>query len=389
MLMSGNSSLSSARQAKQDEFYTQLGDIEAELRHFTKHFKGKTVFCNCDDPYESNFFKYFSMNFNHLGLKKLVATSFTGSPVAGSQVPLFELAGYPAFGAKGRGAAKAFKVEITEVPDLNDDGAIDLLDVEELLRHDANTLTLLEGDGDFRSPECIALLREADIVVTNPPFSLFRDYVTLLLEHDKQFVIIGSMNALSYKQVFPHIMEGRFWLGHGFSSGTAYFFTPNPSEYKSNAYDPETGLMKFGNVTWYTNLDIHKRHEDMVLYKKYNPEDYPKYDNYDAIEVSRTADIPRDYAGVMGVPITLLEQHNPEQFEIVGMTQSWFDARTKTYPRQIQVNPGGTESQVTKLNDGAAIKISEPATKTYYRVGDEMFRKVYARVLVRNLKPEL
>jgi hypothetical protein len=344
--------------------------------------------CNCDDPYESNFFKYFAMNFNHFGLKKLIATSYAGSPVAGRQVPLFELAGYPKDRNENRGSAKAFRVEITHVPDMNDDGAIDLLDVEALLRHDANTLTPLDGDGDFRSDECVALLREADIVATNPPFSLFRDYVSLLLEHNKRFIIIGSMNALTYKQVFPHIMEGRFWLGHGFPSGTAYFYTPNPGEYKSNVYDSETGLIKFGNVTWYTNLDIKKRHEDLILYKTYSPSDYPHYDNYDAIEVSRVADIPRNYSGVMGVPITLLERHNPNQFEIVGVTQSWFDARTKDYPRQIQVNPGGAESHVTKLNDGAAIKISEPSEKTYYRVGDEMFKKVYARILVRNLKPE-
>jgi hypothetical protein len=386
--MTSNSSLSSAKQAKKDEFYTQLSDIETELRHYKNHFKGKTVLCNCDDPYESNFFKYFAMNFNHFGLKKLVATSYLGSPVAGSQVPLFELAGHPASRKEKRGSSKAFKVEITHVPDMNDDGAIDLMDVEQLLRNDANTLTPLEGDGDFRSEEAVALLRESDVVVTNPPFSLFREYVSLLLEHNKQFIIIGSMNALTYKQVFPHIMEGRFWLGHGFSSGTAYFFTPNPSEYGSNVYDPETGLVKFGNVTWFTNLDISKRKEELILYKTYNPKDYPHYDNYDAIEVSRTADIPRDYAGIMGVPITLLERHNPEQFEIVGVTQSWFDARSKVYPRQVQVNPGGVESQVTKLNDGAAIKITEPSAKTFYRVGDEMFRKVYARILVRNLKPE-
>lgn len=208
--MAGKEALVRANRAKNDEFYTQLVDIEAELRHYRDQFRGKVVFCNCDDPYESNFFKFFAMNFNHLGLKKLITTCYTGSPITGEQLSLFDVEGMP----EGAPETQAYKVEITEVPDANGDGAIDLSDVEYLVRHGANVLTLLNDGGDFRSPECVALLNEADIVVTNPPFSLFREYMSLLVQHDKKFLILGNQNAITYSEIFKLIKET------GFGSGT-------------------------------------------------------------------------------------------------------------------------------------------------------------------------
>ena len=310
-----NKDLNKAKNEKNDEFYTQIADIERELNHYRKHFVGKTIFCNCDDPYESNFFKHFAMGFKFLGLKKLIATCYVGSPVANTQLSLFD--DEPVY---DKTTKNPHKIIITEVEDYNQDTAVDLLDVEYLLKNHKNTLTRLNGDGDFRSPECIKLLKEADIVVTNPPFSLFREYVAQLIEYDKKFVIIGSLNAITYKEIFKYIKENKLWLGRGFANGNAYFKVPSEyvQDYADGVYDEETGLVKFRNVTWYTNLDLPKRHEEIPLYRKYSPEKYPKYDNYDAIEVSKIDDIPWDYDGVMGVPITFVDKYNPEQFEIVG-----------------------------------------------------------------------
>jgi len=310
-----NELLDKAKKNKADEFYTQMPDIEAELRHYKEHFRGKVVFCNCDDPYESNFFKYFAMNFNFLGLKKLVATSYSDSPVAFQQLPLFEVREL-----QGKyNASSACKIEITEVSDENKDGAVDLADVQNLIKNRKNTLTLLKGNGDFRSEECIELLKEADIVVTNPPFSLFREYVAQLVEYDKKFIIIGSKNAITYKDIFKLIKENKIWLGNGFPNGNAFFKIPPEysREWANGVYNPETGLVKFRNVGWFTNLDFKARHENITLYKQYKPEDYPHYDNYGAIEVSKTAEIPYDYDGAMGVPITFLDKYNPDQFEII------------------------------------------------------------------------
>ena len=309
-----------AKKNKADEFYTQLPDIEAEMRHYREQFRGKVIFCNCDDPYESNFFKYFAMNFNFLGLKKLIATCYAESLVAGEQLSLFDVQGLDVNSAT---AKSPYKVEITEVRDENADGAVGLADVEYLLKNRRNTLTLLHGDGDFRSAECIALLQEADIVATNPPFSLFREYVAQLVEYDKKFIIIGSKNAITYKEIFKLIQENRLWLGNGFSNGNAFFRIPAEysREWANGVYDPETGLVKFRNVGWFTNLDFEKRHESITLYKPYTPEEYPRYVNYDAIEVSKTAEIPYDYDGEMGVPITFLDKYNPEQFEIIGSSR--------------------------------------------------------------------
>ena len=276
--MAGNTSLRKADKAKNDEFYTQLGDIELELKHYRKHFKGKTVFCNCDDPYESNFFKYFAMNFNFLGLKKLVATCYMGSPIVGEQfeqLSLFDIL------PSEENTPKRFpyKIEITEVIDINGDGAVDLTDVEYLLRNKNNVLALLDGDGDFRSDECIEILKQADIVVTNPPFSLFREYVAQLFEYEKKFIIIGNQNAITYKEIFPLLKENKMWLGFGFKGGAAHFINKHYVDY-ATAGDHRAGMIRVSGVVWFTNLDIKKRHEELELYKKYSPEEYPKLQCY-------------------------------------------------------------------------------------------------------------
>lgn len=298
--MAGNASLNKAAQAKQDEFYTQLADIENELRHYKEHFRGKTVLCNCDDPYESNFFKYFAMNFQHLGLKKLIATCYVSSPVMYTQLSLFE----DMEQAVTNPRKKPYKVEITEVEDLTGNGAVDLDDIKLLLKNKKNICTVLKGDGDFRSEECIEFLKEADIVVTNPPFSLLREYIALLVSYQKKFLIIGNQNATHYKEIFPLIMNNSIWLGYN---------------HVKEFMKPDGSIQKFGNVVWLTNLDIDKRHEEMILYKTYTPEEYPKYVNFDAIDVGKVADIPCDYYGNMGVPDSFIEKYNPTQFEILGL----------------------------------------------------------------------
>ena len=314
--MAGNTNLHAANKAKKDEFYTQLPDIENELRHYKKHFMDKTVFCNCDDPYESNFFKYFAMNFNALGLKKLIATCYSGSPVAERQLSLFEEEN-----TEQTKTGVPHKIVISEVADLNGDGATNLADVEWLIKNDKNVLTRLEGNGDFRSAECIELLKQADIVVTNPPFSLFRQYVEQLMCFRKKFLIIGNVNAVTYKEVFPLIKNNQIWLGPSITSGDRKFNVPD--SYSLNAagcgIDPDgRRFIRVKGVRWFTNLDHKKRHEPLDLYKRYTPEEYPKYDNYDAINVDKTSEIPMDYDGVMGVPITFLDKYSPDQFEIIG-----------------------------------------------------------------------
>lgn len=309
----GNRNLNAAKRAKKDEFYTQLADIERELQHYLPHFRGQTVLCNCDDPYESNFFKYFALNFNRLGLRRLLCTCYDGSPVRGTELVLrFD-------GEADAPRRQAYKVDIRAVPDLNGDGAVDLTDVRLLLQNDRNTLSLLQT-GDFRSPECVALLQKADIVVTNPPFSLFREYVSQLMDYGKRFLIVGHQNAITYKEIFPLIKENRIWLGYGFKGAVGHFFSPY--EDVATANDHREGMIRVSGVTWFTNLEIPKRNEELDLVCRYTPEAYPTYDNYDAIEVSRTADIPYDYTGVMGVPITFLDKYNPRQFEILGATES-------------------------------------------------------------------
>ena len=307
--------MSDAMRNKKDEFYTQLSDIENELRHYKEHFRGKVVLCNCDDPYESNFFKYFALNFNALGLKKLIATCYDGSPITGQELQLFT------FDDEGEDKRIAYKVEISEVTDVNGDGVVNLADVQYLLQNDKNVLTLLKGHGDFRSPECIELLKQADIVCTNPPFSLFREYLAQLVKYEKKFLIIGNMNAITYKEVFPLIKKNQLWMGPSITSGDRKFWVPDDYELRAAGCGiDETGrkFIRVKGVRWFTNLDHKKRHEELILYKVYSPEEYPKYDNYDAINVDKTQDIPCDYDGTMGVPITFLDKYNPNQFEIIG-----------------------------------------------------------------------
>lgn len=379
---SANAGLAAARANKNDEFYTQLSDIEAELHHYRPHFKGTTVLCNCDDPFESNFFKYFVMNFRRLGIKKLIASCYSGSPVQGEQISLFALAGLSEADAE---AKRPYKIEITEIPDANGDGAIDLSDVEHLLTHNANVLTVLDDDGDFRSEECLALLDEADMVVTNPPFSLFREYLATLIQHDKRFLMIGSINAVTYKEVFPVIRENLMWLGYGFRGGNAYFRAPeaDATSYASGVYDPKTALVKFRNAAWFTNLDHAKRHENLILTEKYSPERYPHYDNYDAIEVSKVADIPEDWTGAMGVPITFLDKYNPEQFEILGNDDGGYPATTKTYGAKTKVVNGvPSKSNTGRLR--CVLRADSFGPGTYFDVGYPV-KGVYRRVFVRRI----
>ncbi len=382
--------LDKARKNKADEFYTQLPDIEAEMRHYREQFRDKVIFCNCDDPYESNFFKYFAMNFNFLGLKKLIAASYSDSPVAGQQLSLFDV---KSLDVPNGDAKPPYKIEITEVRDENADGAVDLADVEYLLKNRRNTLTLLQGNGDFRSPECISLLQETDIVVTNPPFSLFREYVAQLVEYGKKFIILGNQNAITYKEVFRLIKENLIWLGMD-NGGTKWFQVPLDYEITTESRkrfdDKGNKYFSMGSIMWFTNLDVPKRHESITLYKHYTPEEYPRYDNYDAIEVARVADIPYDYDGAMGVPVTFLDKYNPEQFEILGITKTWFGGATKIYPNQIQVNVDGSKSVVSKLNDGATIKLDAPPHgKTYYMVDNDYFIQLYARIIIKRKGSQL
>ena len=326
----GNSQLSAAKKAKNDEFYTRMTDIEHELVHYRDHFKGKVVLCNCDDPFESNFFKYFALNFNPLGLKRLIATCYNGSPIAGGeyQPSLFDDDVDENTGRHRR----AYKAVVNVFRDTTGDGGLDMDDIRNLLDSGENELTELHGDGtygagDFRSKECLELLDEADIVVTNPPFSLFREYVATLMEHEKKFVIMGNKNAITYKEVFPLIRDDKLWIGATSLNGGRWMIMPSNSEVESpKAKKDRNGdiILNVAGVCWYTNLDITNRHEDLLLYRRYkeDPSKYPKYDNYDAIEVSKVKDIPEDCWGVMGVPITFMDSYNPEQFEIIGCSES-------------------------------------------------------------------
>jgi len=314
--VAGNSNLHTSRNDKTDEFYTELSLIENELKHYKDYFKDKVVFCNCDDPYESNFFKYFAINFNSLGLKKLIATCYATSPILYTQLSLFD---QNITENEENSDKKPYKIEITEVTDENADGRVDLADVEYLLKNRKNILSLLIGDGDFRSKECVELLQQADVVVTNPPFSLFREYIAQLKEYRKDFIIIGNQNAVTYREIFPLIRDNEIWLGY--NNGHFWFKVPDSYEEKKTDFKIDEEGQKWrrmGNICWYTNVDIEKRHENMTLFRNYSPKAYPKYDDYEAINVNRTLDIPGDYYGIIGVPITFMQYYNPEQFEIVG-----------------------------------------------------------------------
>lgn len=375
--MAGNSNLNTAKSARKDEFYTQLTDIEKEMRYYRKHFKGKTVLCNCDDPFESNFFKYFVLNFNRLGLKKLIATCYTGSPIANQQLSIFDV-----LGISEDTKNKPYKAIVTTVYDKTGDGGVDMLDVAELFKSGENELTELEGDGDFRSAECLALLDEADIVVTNPPFSLFREYLGTLVEHKKHFIIIGNVNAVKYQEVFPLFMSNELWLGASIHSGDRAFFVPDdyPLDAAGCGVDEETGrrYIRVKGVRWFTNLDIKQRHEEKILVCRYTPDAYPKYINYDAIDVASANDIPCDYAGEMGVPITFLDTYNPDQFEIIGLAESSLGI-------SIGFSRNLTEEDCKELfAENKSFRRGNPI----FRDKDGKLRKPFSRIIVCNKHPE-
>ena len=376
--MAGNSNLNSAKTARKDEFYTQLTDIEKEMRYYRKHFQRKTVLCNCDDPFESNFFKYFALNFNRLRLKKLIATCYYSSPIAGQQLQYgCDANGQMTFYFEDKGveenkSKRPYKAVVTQVYDKKGDGGVDMLDVAELFRSGENELVELEGDGDFRSPECLALLDEADIIVTNPPFSLFREYVSMLVEHQKHLIIIGNQTAISYDETFSLMKNIKMWIGASIHSGDRAFFVPDdyPLDAAGCGIDEITGrkYIRVKGIRWFTNLDIKQRHEEMLLVRHYTPEQYPKYVNYDAIEVAKTSDIPCDYDGEMGVPITFMDKYNPEQFEIIGISREL----VRTLSEDVRKN--GAYPQIGRF---------------YLDVGAEKYKKVYERLVIRNKRPEL
>ena len=367
--MSQNRKLQKAYETKDDEFYTQLTDIEEELMHYRNHFRGATIFCNCDDPYESNFFKFFALNFNYFGLKKLITTCYAGSPVVGKELPLLSIAGLETPPADGEELLRPadqrlpHKIEITEVLDHNQDGATDLADVEYLLRNEKNTLSLLEGNGDFRSEECIELLKEADIVVTNPPFSLFREYVAQLMEYDKKFLIIGNKNAITYVEIFSWITSNAMWTGMRNFSGGMWFEVPEDND----NFDKIKNGVKLKNVPsiWFTNLDHSKRHEVFIFGQEYSPERYPKYVNYDAIDVKNVPDIPDNYYEDMGVPISFLDKHNPDQFEIIGSSRELGRPMRDIAPKGSYVQGG---------------------MRFYLDNGDGTYKRQYERIVIRRKK---
>lgn len=318
--------LAQAKDAKKDEFYTQLSDIEKELVHYREYFRDKVVFCNCDDPYESNFFKYFALNFNALGLKKLIATCYDGSPIAQQELPLFA-------DENNEPKRKAYKVEISEVPDLDGNGSTDLTDVQLLLKSsNHNVKAVLEHNGSFDSPECIELLKEADIVVTNPPFSLFKEYLSLLDKYGKQFIIIGNTNALKYKLTFKMFQEDKIRTGYTNFNVGMFFQVPDSWE-KYHHIENGKKMARVSTSCWFTNLPVSRHKEDLILIKKYSREEYPEFDNYNAININTYTDIPCDYTGVMAVPVTFLDKYNPEQFEIIWTTDRGGDGYLEEYKK--------------------------------------------------------
>lgn len=360
---SSNKNLSIAKTSKKDEFYTQLSDIEKELKHYKEHFKDKVVFCNCDDPRVSNFFHYFSYNFEKLGLKKLIATCYKNQ-----NIDLFS----------DNNSEKAVYLEYT-----GDKNGDNIPNPEEIgIKH-------LQGDGDFRSKECIELLQEADIVVTNPPFSLFRDYIAQLVEYNKKFIIVGHQNAISYKDIFKLIKEDKLWLGYGFTGGAAHFINTHYENY-ATAGDHKEGMIRVSGVTWFTNLEIKKRHEDLILFKTYNETDYPKYDNYDAINVDKTKEIPMDYPGEIGVPITYLDKYNPDQFEIIALGVVGSIDFTSNKKMEIFDKNGVLTGKYTMNGKGNLyrpynpLKDKSPAFKNCET--GELYSSIYARIIIKNKK---
>lgn len=343
-----NKNLQEAKTNKKDEFYTQLSDIERELKYYKKHFKDKVVYCNCDDPRVSNFFHFFSYNFEKLGLKRLIATCYKNQ-----NMDLFSQ----------NDSEQAIYLEYTgdkngnNVPDPNEIG-----------------IKKLKGDGDFRSKECIELLKQADIVVTNPPFSLFREYVSQLIEYDKKFVIVGHQNAIKYKEIFPLIRDNKLWLGYGFKGGAGHFINEHYEDY-ATATDRKEGMIRVSGVHWFTNLEINKRHEDLILYKKYTPEEYPKFENFDAINVDVTKDIPMDYEGFMGVPITFMDKYNPDQFDIIGVGIANLGLEMGIEPYKPEHKKFRKEVQKRGAVDG-----------DLYMMVDGVVTVPYSRIIIKNKK---
>lgn len=388
-----NNDLKNANKNKNDEFYTSLEDIEKEIKYYKEYFKNKTVFCNCDDPYESNFFKYFAMNFNALGLKKIITTCYAGSPIICEQLSLFDVKGIVVSKTTER---NPYKIEITEVTDTNNDGAIDLTDVEYLLKNKKNTLTLLKGDGDFRSKECIKLLKEADIVVTNPPFSLFREYVAQLMEYNKKFLIIGNVNAITYKDFFAHLKNNDIWMGASIHSGDREFRVPDSYPLNASGCRVDKDGKKYirvKGVRWWTNLDYKERHESLILYKSYNPVEYPNYVNYDAINVDKTTDIPKDYNGVIGVPITFMDKYNPDQFKIVALGIVGSCEFTTERKMEILDKDGKGTGKYTINAKGTLYRKFNPDVdkKPAFRdvETNELYSSIYARILIKKIESEM
>ncbi len=362
----GVSSLHNAKKDKKNEFYTQLVDIEKELKHYKHYFKNKTVYCNCDDPRVSNFFHYFSYNFEELQLKKLITTCYKNQ-----SVDLFSQ----------NNSEKAIYLEYE-----GDKNKNKVPDIEEI------GVNYLNGDGDFRNDENIELLKQSDIVVTNPPFSLFREYVEQLIKYKKKFLIIGNVNAINYKETFKLLQENKIWLGISIKSGDREFGVPK--DYPLNAAGSrvdEKGnkFIRVKGVRWFTNLEYKNRYEDLILYKKYNKKDYPKYDNYNAININVTKDIPINYKGVMGVPITFLDKHNPKQFDILGLSQKvGYGLKSKKfYDDFFEIRPDGSKTGSSgKKTNGNPVMSGRPKKGNYYKNGKEIVHSLYGRIFIKNNK---
>lgn len=374
--MAKNETLSKAKNAKKDEFYTQYEVIQEELNHYEKHFQGQTVLCNCDDPFESSFCKFFLRNFNYLGLKRLICTSYGTSPVVGQQMSFFDDQDEPV--ARGQG----YVMDISAVPMANGRGVSDA-DIEALLRSKRRGVKKLKGDGDFRSKECIEYLKQADIVVTNPPFSLFREYVAQLIEYDKKFLIIANVNAITYKEIFPLIKDNRLWFGASIHSGDRKFHVPDDYPLRAAGCGIDEDGRKYirvKGVRWFTNLDYAKRHEELILYRRYygHEEDYPRYANYDAINVDKVTDIPCDYLEEVGVPITYLDKHNPEQFEIIGASRWLGRPMSEIAPKGSYVS-GGVRFYLS-------IESSQFVHGERERDAGRRYRCLYDRIVIRRRK---
>lgn len=355
-----NERFDNAKKNKNDEFYTRLEDIEKELEHYKDFFKGKTIFCNCDDPRVSNFFKYFALNFNNFGIKKIISTCYKNQ-----DVDLFTQ----------NECEKAVYIKYTGNP--NDPTSTDFSTIE---------VKELKGDGDFRSQECIELLKQSDIVVTNPPFSLFREYVAQLIKYDKKFIIVGHQNAISYKEIFSLIKENKLWLGYGFKDGAAHFINTHYEDYAS-AGNHKEGMIRVSGVVWFTNLDIKKRHEELVMYKTYSSEEFPNYENYDAINVDKSTDIPMDYNGVIGVPITFLDKYSPDQFEIIGLGIVGSCEFTNERKMEILDKNGIPTGKYTVNAKGTLYRKhlasdKKPAAFKDCETG-ELYQSIYARILIK------